>query len=77
MAYIDLSRAFDSVRQDTLYKLLQRIGCPGLFMDNIRDLLNGLQAEVSAEGMLSAPFFCALWGSTGMSYGALAFLYLL
>ena len=56
MAYIDLSRAFDSVHQDTLYKLLQRIGCPELFTDNIRDLLNGLQPEVLAEGMLSAPF---------------------
>ena len=51
--FIDLSKAFDTVNRLTLWKILQKLGCPERFVGLIRSLHNGMKARVSFNGTLS------------------------
>ncbi len=54
--FIDLSKAFDSVNRDTLWKILLRLGCPERFVAILRSLHEGMRARVDFNGSLSEPF---------------------
>ena len=51
--FIDLTKAFDTVNRDTLWKLLLKIGCPIKFTNLIRSLHDGMQARVNFNNTLS------------------------
>jgi len=55
-AFIDLTKAFDTVSRDGLWKILQRLGCPPKFLTIIRQLHEGQMGQVKHNGSLSASF---------------------
>ena len=56
IAFVDLSKAFDSVDRELLWALLQRSGCPPRFTQVIRELHDGMTVRVRSGGELSEPF---------------------
>ena len=51
--FIDLSKAFDTVKRSTLWKILLKLGCPERFVGLIRSLHNGMKARVTFNSTLS------------------------
>ena len=48
--FIDLTKAFDSVSRDGLWKILGKIGCPAKFINIIRSFHCGMMARVQEAG---------------------------
>ena len=46
MAFIDLSKAFDTVNREMLWSIMERFGCPGKFVAVVRSFHNGMRASV-------------------------------
>ena len=55
-AFVDLTKAFDSVSRDGLWEILARHGCPPKFLTIIRQLHEGQQGQVKHSGSLSGSF---------------------
>ena len=55
-AFVDLTKAFDTVNRDLLYQILNRFGCPPTLVDIIRQLHDGTQARVMDGGEFSDYF---------------------
>lgn len=53
MTMFDLSKAFDSVPREALWRVLQRFGCPAIFMSLVRGLHDGMTAKIMYKGQLS------------------------
>ena len=56
IAFIDLTKAFDLVSRDGLFKLLPKIGCPPKLLNIIRSFHDGMQGIVQYDGSYSEPF---------------------
>lgn len=56
IAFVDLSKAFDSVDRELLWSVLQRCGCPPRFTELVRELHDGMTVRVRYGGELSEPF---------------------
>ena len=54
--YVDLTKAFDTVSRDGLWKILARLGCPPKFLTILRQLHEGQQGQVKHNGSLSDSF---------------------
>ena len=52
-AFVDLTKAFDTVRRNGLWKILARLGCPLKFFNVLRQLNEGQQGQVKHNGSLS------------------------
>ena len=50
IAFIDLTKAFDLVSRDGLFKLLPKIGCPPGLFNIIRSFHEGMQGTVQYDG---------------------------
>ena len=55
-AFVDLTKAFDAVSRDGLWKILARLGCPPKFFTILRQLHEGQQGQVKHNGSLSDSF---------------------
>ena len=55
-AFVDLTRAFDTISRDGLWKILVRLGCPPKFLTILRQLHEGQQGQVTHNGSLSGSF---------------------
>ena len=55
-AFIDLTKAFDTVNHDGLLKILARFGCPPKFLTILRQFHEGQQGQVKHSGSLSGSF---------------------
>ena len=55
-SFVDLTKAFDTVSRDGLWKILARLGCPPKFLDILRHLHEGQQGQVKHNGSLSGSF---------------------
>ena len=55
-AFVDLTKAFDTVSRDGLWKLLARLGCLLKFLTILRQLHEGQQGQVKLNGSLSGSF---------------------
>ena len=55
-AFVDLTKAFDTVGRDGLGKILARLGCPPQFLTILRQLHEGQQGQVKHNGSLSGSF---------------------
>ena len=60
-AFVDLTKAFDTVSHDGLWKILARLGCPPKCLTVLRQLHEGQQGQVKHNGFL--------WGSFPISNG--------
>jgi len=55
-AFIDLTKAFDSVDRSALWEVLLKIGCPPDFVNIIRSFHEGVRAAVIENGEMSSDF---------------------
>ena len=56
IAFIDLQKAFDTVNREALLKVVERFGCPPVFVSMLRALHAGTVATVAAGSDCSEPF---------------------
>ena len=54
--FIDLTKAFDTVSREALWKILLKLGCPTKFVNVLKQLHEGMQARVCSEGQFSDSF---------------------
>nr|VZI42989.1 unnamed protein product [Spirometra erinaceieuropaei] len=54
--YVDLTKAFDTVNREGLWKIMQQFGCPERFIQMMRQLNDGMMASVTDNGAVSEAF---------------------
>ena len=56
MTFVDLTKAFDIVGRDGLWKIMAKFGCPPRYIAMVRQFHDGMQAHVQNDGEYSEPF---------------------
>ena len=56
MTFVDLTKAFDTVSRDVLWKIMAKFGCPPRHIAMVRQFHDGMQARVQNNGEYSEPF---------------------
>ena len=56
MIIVDLSKAFDTVSREGLWKIMAKFGCPAKFIAMVRQFHDGMLARVQNDGEFSDPF---------------------
>ena len=51
-AFVDLTKAFNTVSRDRLWKILARLGCPPKFLTILRQIQESHQGQVKHNGSL-------------------------
>ena len=51
--FVDLTKAFDTVNRNALWKILAKIGCPPMFVRMVKELHRNMKARVNFNGQLS------------------------
>ena len=46
MTFVDLTKAFDTVSRDGLWKIMAKFGCPPRYIPMVRQFHDGMQARV-------------------------------
>nr|VZI43233.1 unnamed protein product [Spirometra erinaceieuropaei] len=54
--FVDLTKAFDTVNREGLWKIMQKFGCPERFTQMVRQLHDGMVARVTDNGAVSEAF---------------------
>ena len=54
--FVDLTKAFDTVSREGLWRIMAKYGCPSKFITIIRQFHDGMLARVQDNGETSAPF---------------------
>ena len=54
--YVDLTKAFDTVSREGLWKIMIKFGCPAKFTSIVRQLHDGMMARVQDNGEASEAF---------------------
>ena len=54
--YVDLTKAFDTVGREGLWKIMAKYGCPRKFIVLVQQFHEGMQARVQDSGEFSDPF---------------------
>ncbi|BHF82132.1 hypothetical protein SprV_0802526900 [Sparganum proliferum] len=54
--FVDLTKAFDTVNCEGLWKIMQKFGCPERFIEMVRQLHDGMMARVTDNGTVSEAF---------------------
>ena len=54
--YVDLTKAFDTVSREGLWRIMAKYGCPRKFITIVRQLHDGMLARVQDNGDTTAPF---------------------
>ena len=53
---VDLTKAFDTVNRDGLWKIMAKFDCPPRFTAMVRQFYDGMQARVQNDRVFSEPF---------------------
>ena len=56
MTFVDLTKAFNTVSRDGLWKIMAMFGFPPRFIAMVRKFHDGMQARVQNDGEYSEPF---------------------
>ena len=56
MTFVDLTKAFDTVSRDGLWKIMAKFGCPPRYIAMVRQFHDGMQARFQNDGEYSEPF---------------------
>ena len=56
MTFVDLTKAFDTVSRDGLWKIMAKFGCSPCYIAMVRQFHDGIQARVQNDGEYSEPF---------------------
>jgi hypothetical protein len=54
--FVDLTKAFDTVCREGLWKIMAKFGCPEKFIAMVRQFHDGMNARVQDDGEYSEPF---------------------
>ena len=54
--FVDLTKAFDSVSREGLWKIMEKFGCPSTFIAIVRQFHDGMMARVLDDGEPSVAF---------------------
>ncbi|BHF65962.1 hypothetical protein SprV_0200897600 [Sparganum proliferum] len=54
--FVDLTKAFDTVNREGLWKIMRKFGCPERFIQMVRQLHDGMMARVTDNGAVSEAF---------------------
>ena len=54
IAFVDFTKAFDTVSRDLLYSILSRLGCPAKFVRIIKKLYTNIHARLVIDGELTS-----------------------
>lgn len=54
--FVDLTKAFDTVSREGLWKIMAKFGCPARFIALVRQFHDGMNARVQDNGEYSKPF---------------------
>ena len=53
MTFVNLSKAFDTVSRDGLWKIMAKFSCPPRFIAMVRQFQDGIQTRVQNDGEFS------------------------
>ena len=56
MTFVDLTKAFDTVSHERLWKIMAKFGCPAKSIAMVRQFHDGMLARVQNDGKFSDPF---------------------
>ena len=56
MTFVDLTKAFDTVSCEGLWKIMAKFGCPAKFIATVRQFHDGMLARAQNDGKFSDPF---------------------
>ena len=56
MTFVDLTKSFDSVSREGLWKIMAKFGCPAKFIPMVRQFHDDMLARVQKDGEFSDPF---------------------
>ena len=56
MTFVDLTKAFDTVNREGLWKIMAKFGCPAKFIAMVRQFHDCMLARVQNDGKFSDPF---------------------
>ena len=56
MTFVDLTKAFDTVSREGLWKIMAKFGCPAQFIEMVQQFHYGMLARVQNDGEFSDPF---------------------
>ena len=56
MTFVDLTKAFDTVSREGLWKIMAKFSCPAKFIAMVRQFHDGILARVQNDGESSDPF---------------------
>ena len=56
IAFIDLTKAFDLVSRDGLFRILEKLGCPPTLLSLIKSFHENMQGTIVFDGSTSKPF---------------------
>ena len=56
MTFVGLTKAFDTVSREGLWKIMAKFGCPTKFIAKVRQFHDGMLARVQNDGEFSEPF---------------------
>ena len=54
--YVDLTKAFDTVSREGLWKIMAKYGCPRKFISMVQQFHDGMKAQIQDNGETSEPF---------------------
>ncbi|BHF67920.1 hypothetical protein SprV_0301094900 [Sparganum proliferum] len=54
--FVDLTKAFDTVNREGLWKIMQKFGCPERFIEMVRQLHDGMMARFTDNAAVSEAF---------------------
>ena len=63
MTFVDLTKAFDTVSREDLWKIMAKFGCPTKFIAMVRQFHDGMLARVQNDAEFSDPFPMAMVSS--------------
>ena len=56
VTFVDLTKAFDTVSREGLWKVIAKFGCPAKFIAMVQQFHDGMLARVQNDGEFSDPF---------------------
>ena len=56
MTFVDLTKAFDTVSREGLWKIMDKFGCPPVFIEMVKQFHESMLAMILDDGTTSDPF---------------------
>ena len=61
MTFVDLTKVFDRVSREELWKSMAKFSCPAKFMEMVRKFHDGMLARVQNDDEFSDRFSVTIW----------------